>query len=190
MPLKRQFRDKYVGRSPERICCPNSVQIVPFFKLKDHIGRYVMQGDYLALIIEEDASITWNSYMWDIPQGVLKFAINTGINTLPNSDNLKRWGQRVNDRCPFCGNTETLLHDLSNCSTSLTQGRYTWRHDSVLPSIIDLIRPHLKTGFILFSDMPGHQASYGGTVPPHIHVTAFKPDIIIFNEDSQEVIVF
>ena len=96
----------------------------------------------------------------------------------------------MNDRCPFCGNTETLLHILSNCSTSLTQGRYTWRHNSVLTSIIDLIRPYLKTGFTLFSDMPGHQAPHGGTVPPHIHVTAFKPDIFIFNGNSQEVIVF
>ena len=28
MPFKRQFRDKYASRSPERICCLNSVQLV------------------------------------------------------------------------------------------------------------------------------------------------------------------
>ena len=28
MPLERQFRDKYAGRSPERIYCPNSVRFV------------------------------------------------------------------------------------------------------------------------------------------------------------------
>ena len=190
MPLKRQFRDKYVGRSPERICCPNSVQIVPFFKLKDHIGRYVMQGDYLALIIEEGASISWKSYMWDIPQGVLKFAINAGINTLPTFDNLKRWGKRVNDRCCFCGNIQTLAHILSNCPTALNQGRLTWRHNSVLNSIISLVRPFLKTGMVLFSDMPGYQAPHGGTVPPHIHVTALKPDIFLYDETSEVVIVF
>ena len=50
------------------------------------------------------------------------------------------------------------------------------------------IRPYLKTGFTLFSDMPGHQAPHGGPVPSHIHVTAFKPDIFIFNENNQEVI--
>ena len=42
----------------------------------------------------------------------------------------------------------------------------------------------------LFSDMPGYQAPYGGTVPPHILVTAMKPDIVIINELSQEVVVF
>ena len=42
----------------------------------------------------------------------------------------------------------------------------------------------------LFSDMPGYQAPHGGTIPPHILVTALKPDIFLFNSSSQEVIVF
>ena len=105
-------------------------------------------------------------------------------------DNLKRWGKRVSDRCPFCGNIETLAHILSNCSTALTQGRFTWRHNSVLCSIINLIQPYLRDGMRLFSDMPGYQAPHGGTVPPHILVTSMKPDIFVFSELSSEVIVF
>ena len=128
--------------------------------------------------------------MWDIPQGVLKFAINAGVNTLPSFDNLKRWGKRVTDRCPFCGNIGTLAHVLSNCTTALSQGRYTWRHNSVLTSLIKLVQPLLKEGMILYSDMPGFQAPNGGTVPPHILVTAQKPDIFIFSELSEEVFVF
>ena len=128
--------------------------------------------------------------MWDIPQGVLKFAMNAGINTLPSLDNLKRWGKRTNDRCPFCGNIETLLHILSNCSTSLDQGRYTWRHDSVLTSIITLIRPQLYDGMVLYSDMAGYQAPHGGTIPPHILVTNLRPDIFIVDENARIAIVF
>ena len=105
-------------------------------------------------------------------------------------DNLKRWGKRTSDRCSFCGNIETLAHILSNCSSALNQGRFTWRHNSVLSSAINLIRPFLKEGMILYADMPGYQAPHGGTVPPHILVTVLKPDIIVFNELSAEVIVF
>ena len=83
-----------------------------------------------------------------------------------------------------------FAHVLSNCSTALTQGRLTWRHNSVLRSIIDLIQPHLKVGMSLFSDMPGYQAPHGGTIPPHILVTALKPDICVISSSSQEVIVF
>ena len=127
---------------------------------------------------------------WGVPQGVLKFALNAGINTLPTLDNLKRWGKRVNDRCSFCGNIETLAHVLSNCLTALTQGRLTWRHNSVLSSMINLIRPHLKNGMILYADLPGHQAPHGGTIPPHILVSALKPNIFIYSELSQEVVIF
>ena len=50
---------------------------------REKVGAYIMQGDYLALHMEEQSCLTWKSFMWDIPQGVLKFAINAGINTLP-----------------------------------------------------------------------------------------------------------
>ena len=134
---------------------------------------------------EEGGSVTWKSYLWDVPQGVLKFAINAGLNTLPTFDNLKRWGKRVNDRCPFCGNIQTLAHVLSNCSTALDQGRFTWCHDSVLSTVIDIIRPNLIPGKQLFSDMPGYQAPHGGTIPPHILVTNLRPDIFIVDESKR-----
>ena len=157
---------------------------------KEKIGRYIMQGDYLALIMEERDSITWKSYLWDVPQGVLKFAINAGINTLPTFDNLKRWGKRVNDRCPFCGNIQTLAHVLSNCNIALEQGRFTWRHNSVLSTIINIMRPHLITGRQLFSDLSGFQAPHGGTIPPHILVTNLRPDLFIVDEVTKEAVVF
>ena len=48
-----------------------------------------------------------------------------------------------------------------------------------MSSLINLFRPHLRNGMVLFSDMPGFQASHGGTIPPHILVTSLKPDIFI-----------
>ena len=149
---------------------------------QERIGQYVMQGDYTALLIKEGSCITWGSYLWNIPQGVLKFAMNAGFNTLPTFDNLKRWKKRVNDRCPFCGNIQTLLHVLSNCSVSLDQGRYTWRHNSVLNSLIAMIRPALGPTFELFSDLPGFEAPHGGTIPPNILVTNLRPDLFIVSE--------
>ena len=140
--------------------------------------------------MEEGGDITWKGFLWDIPQGVLKFAINAGINTLPTNDNPRRWGKRVNDRCPFCGNIQTLLHVLSNCNTSLDQGRYTWRHNSVLLCIVKTIRDNLNDGFSLFSDLAGFHAPHGGVIPPHILVTNLKPDLFIVNESTGVVLLF
>ena len=157
---------------------------------KEKIGGYIMQGDYLALVMEEGNCITWRSYLWDIPRGILKFAINAGLNTLPSLDNLKRWGKRASDRCPFCGNTQTLLHILSHCQVSLDQGRFTWRHNSVLSNIINLVRPNLSPNMQLFSDLPGYLAPNGGSIPPHILVTNLKPDIFIVDEYAMIAVVF
>ena len=149
-----------------------------------------MQGDYLALHMEEQSCITWKSFMWDIPQGVLKFAINAGINTLPSADNLKRWGKRVSDRCGFCGNIQTLAHILSNCASALDQGRFTWRHDSVLKTVVSFVNQRLRNGFSLFSDLHGFQAPHGGVIPPNILVTSLRPDIFLINEDTRIAVLF
>ena len=115
--------------------------------------------------------------------------VNAGVNTLPSFDNLKRWGKRTNDRCPFCGNIQTLAHILSNCTVALDQGRFTWRHNTVLMSIIEVIRPRLGS-FELFSDMPGLTAPHGGTIPPHILVTNLRPDLFLFDETTRVAVVF
>ena len=79
---------------------------------------------------------------------------------------------------------------LSNCSVSLDQGRYTWRHNSVLKTIIDLVRPFLASNFQLYSDIPGYEAPHGGTIPPHILTTSLRPDLFIVNEYEAKAILF
>jgi hypothetical protein len=54
-----------------------------------HVRGYTMQGNLFALLQAENEGITWKSYMWNLPRGVLKFALNASINTLPTFTNLK-----------------------------------------------------------------------------------------------------
>ena len=60
----------------------------------------------------------------------------------------------------------------------------------MLRSLIELIRPVLKTGFTLYSDLPGFQAPHGGVIPPDIHVTNLKPDLFLYNASTKEVVFF
>ena len=49
---------------------------------------------------------------------------------------LKLWGLIPTAQCPLCSHKQcTLHHILVNCNFTLNQGRYTWRHDSVLANI-------------------------------------------------------
>jgi hypothetical protein len=54
------------------------------------ISKYTMQGNLFALLLAENESITWKSYMWDLLCGVLKFAVNCSIHMWPTFTNLRR----------------------------------------------------------------------------------------------------
>jgi hypothetical protein len=108
------------------------------------------------------------SYSCGIFLGVLKFALNTSIDTLPIFTNLKRWGKRASVNCHLCGNTvkQTLFHVLVHCNHTMDQGRMTWRHDSVLKHITGCLKSALESlGTVeVYCDLEGLQASGGGSI--------------------------
>jgi hypothetical protein len=69
------------------------------------VCSYTMKGNLFAPLHAESEGITWKSYMWNLLHGVLKFALNASIDTLPTFTNLKRWGKRASVNCHLCGNT-------------------------------------------------------------------------------------
>jgi hypothetical protein len=123
------------------------------------ISEYTMQGNLFALLQAENESITWKSYMWDLPSGVLKFAVNSSIDTLPTFTNLKRWGKHASVNCQLCGNMvkQMLFHVLVHCKHTLDQGRLTWRHDSILNYIAVCLKSALvgKSTVELYCDLDG-----------------------------------
>jgi hypothetical protein len=84
---------------------------------------------------------------------VLKFVINSQNLSLPSEDNLRRWGKAsVDSHCHLvcsktgkaCGQRHpTALHVLTGCKVALEQGRYTWRHDSLLLVLKQHLVPHI-----------------------------------------------
>lgn len=75
----------------------------------------------------------------------------------------------------------TTNHILNCCPTSLSQGRYTWRHDSVLLQLFKLFRSNLDSNIQIYADLDNLRASESppSTVPLDILVTAARPDIVI-----------
>ena len=92
------------------------------------------------------ADFSWTKLIYGTSDGVLRFLLNSTTNTLPTPDNLRRWGvSRVEPSCPLCHGACTLRHILTGCPVALRQGRYTWRHDSVLSAIRDAIMSSWST---------------------------------------------
>ena len=67
---------------------------------------------------------------------IIAFVLNAQINSVKTPDMMQLWNYSSSAECPLCGHKKcTLHHILVNCKYALDQGRYTWRHDSVLANI-------------------------------------------------------
>ena len=129
----------------------------------------------------------WKSILYNLPKGTMKFLINSLINTLPTQDNLKLWGKTFSDKCHLCKNRDSTKHCLSACKIALEQGRYTWRHNNVVNYIVTNLD---SSKYRIHSDLPGYQASNGGSLPPSILVTPLKPDIVIIEENTKKAFIY
>ena len=128
----------------------------------------------------------WKSYIYNLPKGTMKWILNASIDTLPTKVNLKQWGKVTNEKC-FCGQRQTLNHILNCCVVSLDQGRYTYRHDSILNYIQKCLD---NTKYTCYTDIQGHQTQGGGTLPPDIIVTTLKPDIVVIDKKTKTLDIF
>ena len=66
----------------------------------------------------------------------------------------------------------------------MDQGRFTWRHDSILHYISNCLD---KEKFTCYVDIPGHQTQAGGTLPPDILITTLKPDVVVVDTRNKLV---
>ena len=103
--------------------------------------------------------------------------------TLPTAANLKRWKKSSCDLCKLCKQRQTTDHILSACKVALNTNRYTWRHNCVISYIVNSV----DSKFTVFSDLPGHTAKGGGSIPPEFCVTAEKPDIVIIDNQKKTI---
>ena len=80
---------------------------------------------------------------------------------LPRKSNLYRWKITEENQCFPCHHMQTQFHVLSNCEKCLN--RYTWRHDSVLFSLLQQFSKILKTSSKINCD--SNKSQYNITSP-------------------------
>ena len=139
----------------------------------------------------ESGCRTWNRLLLGC-NPCQSFVLHAASDTLPTSVNLKRWHIQCGAKCSLCGCTQpTTAHVLGGCLTSLKQGRFTYRHNQVLPCFTSKLKNFFSTtGTVsVYADLPGLRASDSpqATVPPTLLVTSYRPDIVLYNKSSNLV---
>ena len=158
---------------------------------REKVAPLVMQGDFLKLLEQENGDLTWRSIIIIFTsERCFEFCYQS-FNQLPtNSRQLETLGEKMNSRCHICGNHETLFHILNNCKTALTQGRYNYRHDSVVSYLVNVcqILNNVDKVIEVYADIKGHTVN-GGTIPQDIVVTSSRPDIVLVDRGNEEFIL-
>ena len=126
-------------------------------KLQDYL---ISQGSFFSNIIKHSTlsfNSLWPSVQSKLRKNIFNFTIRYINNTLPTRKNLLKWGISLTSNCSFCLEPESLLHVVAGCKTYLNEGRFTWRHDSVL-NFIALTLKSVEQ-FNLYADLPGYVSS-------------------------------
>ena len=116
---------------------------------------------------------TWTSVQKSLQKNIYSFTIRYLSNTLSNMSNMFMWGHSENKACQFCHHNQTLSHVVAGCKSPLDQGRYTWRHDSVLSYIANTLIRFCKN---VYADIPSFAS------PCIVTGNHERPDIVLFQQ--------
>jgi len=140
-------------------------------RLQSHL---VLQGSFFSAVISKSLpkiNSIWSSVQSNLPKNILNFTVRYINNTLPTRKNLSKWGLATSSDCHFCLKPESLLHVVAGYNNYLNEGRYTWRHDSVLHLIASSLQG--VTGTTLYADLPGFIS------PSVITGDNLRPDLLL-----------
>ena len=123
-----------------------------------------------------------------LTSGQLSFLLRAGSDTLPRPMSLRRMRIQHDSRCPLCKVPRPIYHGPHSHGrhVALNQGRYTWRHDSVLSSLSHSLSRLLPPTYKLFADLDGQRAEDNppATIPSTVLTTSLRPDLVILENHN------
>ena len=137
------------------------------------------QGFIISFLLEhslQKLTSLWSKAQSKLPQNIFNFTIKYLNNTLATRKNLSLWNLSATSDCSFCLKPESLLHIVAGCNTYLTEGRFTWRHNSALKFLAETLQSiqHAK----LYVDLPGYLS------PCIVTGNSLRPDILLSTADN------
>ena len=103
-----------------------------------------VQGQWTRWINHVQQDFSWASLM-AMSANLTSFCLVSTYDTLPSPTNLKRWRITTEAMCTLCRKDVcTTAHILGACKVALQQGRYTFRHDTLLHQVIEALQTFIS----------------------------------------------
>ena len=104
-----------------------------------------VQGQWTKWLNYIKFDLSWKT-MLGTPQPLISFLLQATFDTLPSPANLCRWHIPSENVCFLCSKKVcTTAHVLSGCNVALSQGRFDYRHDSILNDLVNAIKNFLQS---------------------------------------------
>ena len=148
------------------------------FLSKSH--QLQLQGQWARWENYVKHDLSWRTII-DMPPNILSFCLASTFNVLPSPSNLKRWNVTTESSCFLCKKEIcTTAHILGACLVSRDQGRFTFRHNTVLKELVTALKsfnselpdtPPKKINSVKFVGSGGHVPKQKPSVSGILHLT-------------------
>ena len=142
----------------------------------------------------------WQRLIHEDDQALFRFEIAATEDQLPTPSVLCCWEILTKEQavCPVCKVKQgTLKHILSSCNSgansALHQGRYTWRHDSILLALFQHIRSLMHRGRAVLKlglKQPPHQIKFASDKGNRISTRSVEAEVPLFEQSDDWVLQF
>ena len=141
------------------------------------------QGFLVTIMIKDSIKSTrtlWSNVQKLLPKNIYSFTLRYLNNTLATNKNKLLWKTSLSAACTYCAESESLLHVVSGCKVYLNEGRYNWRHDSVLLFLSKTFASVMDVR--IYADLNGYDS-------PCIYTTDDdRPDLLVFYRNTVYVL--
>ena len=140
------FAPSKVDVPTHRELCTRNVQRLADERLEAHAIGLGMQGVWLSW--EQGVfpfDLSWDNLILGPGGRIVSFVLNATHNSVMTPNLRHICGYVAEPTCQLCRTVEkaTLHHILADCRAALEDHRYTWRHDSVIATLLQAIQPTL-----------------------------------------------
>ena len=143
-----------------------------------------VQGQWTRWLNYIQQDFSWATLM-AMPPNLTSFCLASTYDTLPSPTSLKRWRITTKAKCNLCSKDVcSSAHVLGACKVSLQQGRYTFRHDTVLRKGIESLKSYILN---IKRAVPESSIKFvnKGTKVPHKRT----PPVVILHQASDWVLL-